>query len=285
MMRRVGILAKTGRKQAVELAREIVKWLKERRVEVMLEKELSVLCSYPEGYEREVMASLSELMVVLGGDGTLLSAVRLIGRREIPLLGVNLGGLGFLTEISPEELFPVMERIIKGEFLIENRLMLEASVIRNGIKLGTHYVLNDVVINKGALARIIEIETYVDEQYVTVFRSDGLIVSTPTGSTAYCLAAGGPIVFPTLHAIVLVPICPFTLTNRPIVLHGDVIVKVIIHSKDQDVMLTLDGQVGFPLQEGDIIEVRKAPFYTRLIKSPWKGYFQILRSKLRWGER
>lgn len=282
---RVGLLAKTGRRQAVELAKEIVRWLNERKIEVIIEKELSMLCSYQGGYEKEHVASLSNLIIVLGGDGTLLSAARLVGSRQIPLVGVNLGGLGFLTEISPEELFPLLERVLRGDYQVEKRLMLEASVIRKNASIGTYFVLNDVVVNKGALARIIEIETYVDDQYVTVFRADGLIISTPTGSTAYCLAAGGPIVFPTLHAIVIIPICPFTLTNRPIVLHGDVVVKVIIHSKDQDVMLTLDGQVGFPLQEGDIIEIKKAPFYTHIVKSPWKGYFQILRSKLRWGER
>jgi NAD+ kinase len=198
---------------------------------------------------------------------------------------VNLGGLGFLTEITLEELYRVLERVLNGDFVTDERVALTVGVIRRGEKLAEFIVLNDAVINKGALARIIDIETTINGEYLTTYKSDGLIISTPTGSTAYNLSAGGPIVYPSLHCIIITPICSHTLTNRPIMIPDDVEVRAILKSKQQEVLLTLDGQQGFVLEFGDTVEVKKAEGRILLIKSPYRHYFEVLREKLKWGER
>ncbi|HSB05384.1 MAG TPA: NAD(+)/NADH kinase, partial [Thermodesulfobacteriota bacterium] len=226
-----------------------------------------------------------ELVIVLGGDGTLLSVARMVWSHGIPILGVNFGGLGFLTEVSLEEIYPVLERVLKGDFKTKPRDVLKASVVRKGEKLAEFTVLNDVVINKGALARIIELEITIDGEYLSTFRSDGLIISTPTGSTAYNLSAGGPIVYPSLHNLIITPICSHTLTNRPIVIPDDVKVHAILKSREEEVTLTLDGQKGFPLEFEDVVEVQKAEGQILLIQSPYRHYFELLREKLKWGER
>jgi NAD+ kinase len=225
------------------------------------------------------------MIIVLGGDGTLLSVARLVGDHEVPILGVNLGGLGFLTEITLEELYRVLERVIQGDFITDERVVLNAAVIRRGERMAEFTVLNDAVIDKGALSRIIDLETTINGQYLTTFKSDGLIISTPTGSTAYNLSAGGPIVYPSLHCIIVTPICPHTLTNRPIVIPDDVKIRSILQTKQQEVILTLDGQQGFSLEFEDVVEVRKAEGRILLIKSPYRHYFEVLREKLKWGER
>jgi NAD+ kinase len=235
--------------------------------------------------KREEIPSHAEMIIVLGGDGTLLSVARLVGSHEVPILGVNLGGLGFLTEIRLEELYRVLERVIQGDFVTDERVVFHAAVIRRGERLAEFIVLNDAVINKGALARIIDLETTINGEYLTTFKSDGLIISTPTGSTAYNLSAGGPIVYPSLHCIIITPICPHTLTNRPIVIPDDVEVRAILKSRQQEVILTLDGQQGFVLEFGDVVEVKKAEGKILLIKSPYRHYFEVLRKKLKWGER
>lgn len=225
-------------------------------------------------------------MVVLGGDGTLISVARLFSGRQVPILGVNLGSLGFLTEITVEELYPVLERCLQGNVRFSERMMLETVVTRGSAELTRCHVLNDVVINKGALARIIELETTVDGHNLTTFKADGLIISTPTGSTGYSMSAGGPIVHPAMCCVVITPICPHTLTNRPIVLADESIVRIVVKSSfDEMVYLTLDGQVGVELQEGDTVEVRRALKTTALVTSCDKDYFSILRTKLKWGER
>jgi NAD+ kinase len=226
-----------------------------------------------------------DLLVVLGGDGTLLSMARLVGVRGIPILGVNLGALGFLTEIPLEELYITLEEALTGHYQFSERIMLTAHIHRQGERIAEYSVLNDVVINKGALARIIEIETYIDREYVTTYRADGLIISTPTGSTAYSMAAGGPIIFPSLQALVLTPICPHTLTNRPLVVPNGVSIEVILASEKEDVYLTLDGQVGFALRYRDVVEVKSAERSIKLIKSSHRSYYEVLRTKLKWGER
>ena len=225
------------------------------------------------------------MIIVLGGDGTLLSVARLVGDHEVPILGVNLGGLGFLTEITLEELYRVLERVMQGDFATDERVVLNAAVIRRGERMAEFIVLNDAVINKGALARIIDLETTINGEYLTTFKSDGLIISTPTGSTAYNLSAGGPIVYPSLHCIIITPICPHTLTNRPIVIPDDVEIRAMLKTKQQEVILTLDGQQGFTLEFEDVVEVRKAEGRILLIKSPYRHYFELLREKLKWGER
>ena len=225
------------------------------------------------------------MIIVLGGDGTLLSVARLVGDHEVPILGVNLGGLGFLTEITLDELYSVLERVLRDDFEINEREILKAGVIRRGKRIAEFIVLNDAVINKGALARIIDLETTINGEYLSTFRSDGLIISTPTGSTAYNLSAGGPIVYPSLHTIIITPICPHTLTIRPIIIPDDVKIRALLKSSNEEVTLTLDGQQGFTLKFEDVVEVGKAEGRILLIKSPYRHYFELLREKLKWGER
>ncbi len=234
-------------------------------------------------YENPPSADPLDLVVVLGGDGTLLKAARLYGHQEAPILGVNLGGLGFLTEISLDELPLLLDGILQGDYQIENRMVLTAGIIREGEVLPVIPFLNDVVINKGAVARIIDLETSIGGQFLTSYRGDGLIVATPTGSTAYNLSAGGPILHPALKTILLTPICPFTLTNRPIILQDDAVIDIRLGTKASEVWLTFDGQVGYPLNAGDLVRVQKAVKSIRLIKTPFKNYFEILRTKLKWG--
>jgi len=284
-LRSCGIITKRNKPEALSLARDIVGWLSARGVKVLVEKEVAEQIGHPDHIDRDGIPSRADLLIVLGGDGTLLSVARLSRVESIPVLGINLGGLGFLTEISKEETFPVLEKIIAGDFETEQRLMLKATILRQGEIIGESTVLNDIVINKGVLARIIDMETYIDGTYLTTFKADGLILATPTGSTAYSLAAGGPIVYPSLNSIIVNPICPHTITNRPLVVPDTATVKIILKTANQNVHITLDGQVGMPLQGGDVVEAHKAPGHIQLIRSPYKTYFELLRTKLRWGER
>jgi NAD+ kinase len=290
-MKRIGIIAKRNKPEAVTIVKNLVEWLRPKKVEVYIEEEMENLLSlsitgpYLNFVKRKELPSHVEMMIVLGGDGTLLSVARQVWNRNIPILGVNLGGLGFLTEISLEELHGILERVIQGDFKTDERDVLNASVIRKGERIVEFTVLNDAVINKGALARIIDLEISIDGEYLTTFQSDGLIISTPTGSTAYNLSAGGPIVYPSLHTLIITPICPHTLTNRPIVIPDDVEVRALLKSKEEEVILTLDGQQGFPLEFEDMVELRKAEGRILLIKSPHRNYFELLREKLKWGER
>jgi NAD+ kinase len=220
----------------------------------------------------------------MGGDGTLLSVARHYVSLDVPILGVNVGGLGFLTEISLNELYPSMEQVLAGKYQVEERMLLISRLYRQGGVFWEKHFLNDAVINKGALARIVELTTWIEGEYLTTYRADGLIVSTPTGSTAYTLSAGGPIVYPTLRHIILIPICPFTLSNRPIILPDTVTVAVTFEEKVQDAYLTIDGQEGQALQQEDRVEMSVAPHNLKLILSPHRSYFEILRTKLGWGE-
>jgi NAD+ kinase len=280
-----GIITKRNKPEALSLASEIAGWLTARGIRVLAEKEVAEQIGSPDHIERDGIPSHADLLIVLGGDGTLLSVARLSRVESIPVLGINLGGLGFLTEISTEEAFAVLEKILAGDFETEQRLMLKATIRRQGEIIGESTVLNDIVINKGVLARIIDLETCIDGAYLTTFKADGLILATPTGSTAYSLAAGGPIGYPSLNSIIVNPICPHTITNRPLVVPDTATVKVILKTTNQNVHITLDGQVGMPLQGGDVVEANKAPGYIQLIRSPYKTYFELLRTKLRWGER
>ncbi|OGP78656.1 MAG: NAD(+) kinase [Deltaproteobacteria bacterium RBG_16_49_23] len=290
-MKRIGIIAKQNKPEAVTIAGQLVEWLRPRGIQVYIEEGIeraiptNLTGPFLSGVKKEEIPSHVEMIIVLGGDGTLLSVARLVGSHEVPILGVNLGGLGFLTEITLEELYRVLERVIEGDFVADERVVLNAGVIRQGKRFAEFIVLNDAVINKGALARIIDIETTINGEYLTTFKSDGLIISTPTGSTAYNLSAGGPIVYPSLHCLIITPICSHTLTNRPIMIPDDVEVRAILKSKQQEVILTLDGQQGFVLEFGDVVEVKKAAGRILLIKSPYRHYFEVLREKLKWGER
>jgi len=285
-MKKIAVLAKVHDPRCQGVASELFEWLTARGLEPFVDSHLARHLLLPSGIENVLFTEQADLVVVLGGDGTLISAARQIGDRGIPILGVNLGSLGFLTEITLEELYPTLERCIAGEHRISERMMLQATVERDGAEIACHAVLNDVVINKGALARIVDLETMVNKQYLTTFKADGLIISTPTGSTGYSLSAGGAIIHPAMNCIAITPICPHTLTNRPIIVDDDSLVMVSVSSlADEDVFLTLDGQVGLELQSGDVIHVRRASHCARLVMSGSKDYFGVLRAKLKWGER
>jgi NAD+ kinase len=282
---RVGIVAKRDAPRARGVIAQLLSWLSARGVGAVLEKETADLAAdAPAAAGKAELPSQVDLLVVLGGDGTLLSMARAVGDLGVPLLGVNLGGLGFLTATTLDEMLPALEAYLAGQMTIEERMLLAARVIRNGHPLCEYAALNDVVITKSAMSRIIDLSVSVDGRYATAYRADGLIISTPTGSTAYSLSAGGPILFPTMDAVVLTPICSHTLTNRPIVVPGTDRIEVTLLA-DQEVMATVDGQVGVGLRERDTVEVRKAASRIRLVRFPQKDFFSVLRTKLKWGER
>ncbi|MCZ6874432.1 MAG: NAD(+)/NADH kinase [bacterium] len=284
-MKRVGLIAKPHAPGLPELLHDTVTWLNKRQIDVLLDTDTAAAIGETSSLERTAIADLAECIVVLGGDGTLLSVVRLLEDRDIPILGVNIGGVGFLTETSTTELRAQLECVLAGNYTTQQRIRLETCIYRQGQRMPQPTVLNDVVINKGALARIISLETYVDDLYLTTYRADGLIVATPTGSTAYAMAAGGPILYPNIHALILTPICPYTLAQRPLVLPDSSKIEVILQTPDEDVLVTLDGQVGMTLRYGDVIEIRRAKKPIKLIRTEEKDhYFQILRTKLKWGD-
>ena len=283
-MKKIGIICKPGRKEPQEILQELLPLLRQKGCEIFVDSETAAALNM-DGFSRDEIASLVDLVFVLGGDGTMLNVSRLVAEKGIPILGINLGSLGFITEVNRDEIFSTVDKMLNGGCEIEERLMLSAAIRRDGKKIADYTVLNDVVINKGALARIIDLETNIDGNYVTTFKADGLIISTPTGSTAYSLSAGGPILYPTLESIVLTPICSHTLTNRPIVLPDHSKIEIIIKSLSEDVFLTLDGQVGFSLRMNDVITISKAHYKTKLLLPFERNYFKVLRTKLKWGER
>lgn len=284
-MKKIGIIAKTQRSYPIKVVLDLIQWLKNKKIEVFFDKETAAAIELESNYKKSDVISKIDLLIVLGGDGTFLSAARLVGGNSVPIMGINLGSLGFLTEVTREEIYPVLSRVLKGDFETEERLLLDIKVLRKGEKIAEHKILNDVVVNKGALARIIDLEVKINNKYVTSYRSDGLIISTPTGSTAYSLAAGGPIVYPSLRALILSPICPFNLTNRPIVIPDDVTIEVKLSTDYEDVHITLDGQVGLGMQYKDVLSITRSPEGIKLIKVPEKNHYEILRKKLKWGER
>jgi len=283
-MKNIAIFAKVHDPRCQDVALQLIEWLKGRGLIPLVEAHLARHIDFREAVISDIPDN-TDLVVVLGGDGTLISVARLIGEREVPILGVNLGSLGFLTEITLDELCDSVDKYLRGEYRISERLMLHVAVVRNGRVIEEKRVLNDVVINKGALARIIDLETMINGSYLTTFKGDGMIVSTPTGSTGYSLSANGPILYPELECFVITPICPHTLTNRPIVVASDSRISVELKCINEDVFLTLDGQVGVELKCGDEIRIGKADKRTRLIISSSRDYFEILRTKLKWGER
>ncbi len=283
-MRVVGIVAKRGSLQAEELARQLVDWLLQKQCTPLTENDDAAPLPPAEAVSKHAMIERADLIVALGGDGTLLSVARVMDERAVPILGVNLGGLGFLTGFTVEELFPAMQRWLDGTVVIDERMTLQVSLVRDGHTIEQRFVLNEAVVNKGALSRVIDIETTVDGLELCTYKADGLIVTTPTGSTAYSLAAGGPIVHPSVGVMVLSPICPHSLTYRPLVLADTAVVRIMARSPDEDVFLTLDGQAPIPMRGRDIVEIRKGSARIPLVRSD-RGYFERLRSKLRWGER
>jgi NAD+ kinase len=283
-IRSVGIIAKPLQEELRTVVPELVRWLEARDVRVFLDEEAADAAGL-KGLAREALAGKTELLVVLGGDGTLLAAARVAVDSNTLILPVNVGGLGFLTSVTLDELYPLLEQVLAGEQQTGERMMLLAEVVRDGAVRERYRALNDAVLNKAALARMIDFDLHVDGSFVCSSRADGIILSTPTGSTAYSLAAGGPILDPMLSAFVVTPICPHMLTNRPLVLPDTVRIEVTFVAGEEPVYLTVDGQVGVELKRRDVIRVTKAAKKLRLIRAPHKSYFEILRSKLRWGER
>ncbi|TRZ97082.1 MAG: NAD(+)/NADH kinase [Deltaproteobacteria bacterium] len=284
-MKCAGIIAKHTDPQAESIVSDLCRWLEEHGKGVVLDRETGALIGRPDSVVRSKIPELCDFLIVIGGDGTLLSAARVVGTSGKPILGVNMGSLGFMTAITLDEIYPALERIFRNEFEYEERMMLVAHVHRLGERVANYTVLNDVVINKGALAKMIDIKVSVGELYLSTFKADGLIISTPTGSTGYSLAAQGPMIYPTMNMILITPICPHTLTFRPLVVPDGLVVRSELLSKESDVFLTLDGQVGFGLRKGDVIEVKKAGAPLRFFRSPFRDYFTVLRTKLKWGER
>ena len=282
-IRIVGLVAKYQERKATDMVRWLVPWLKQRGKKVLVEN--GIARTGGTSCTKKAMAARAELIISLGGDGTLLNIAPLVERPDVPILGVNLGGLGFITEVAVDELEAVLTKALEGDYDVEKRMTLEVRVYSKKRKPYLFRVLNDAVIAKGARSRIIDLETYVGDDYLCTYRADGLIISTPTGSTAYSLAAGGPILEPTLSAIVVAPICPHTLTHRPIVVPGNAAIHVTLRSFGDTVFLTPDGQPGVRLNNGDKVEAREYGLPVSLIKVPSRSYYEILRDKLKWGER
>ncbi len=281
----VGIFSKPKVPAAVELVPRVVEWLTGRGIKTRCDHDTCVYLGSSGGFRRDDVPEGCDLVIVMGGDGTLLSAARAIAGREIPLFAVNLGGLGFLTAITKEELFPELERALRGEHRIGKRRLLHVDLIRSGQPVATYEALNDVVITKASIARMIDLETFVDDMFVCAYKADGLIVSTPTGSTAYSLSAGGPIIYPTVAAVCITPICPHTLTNRPVIVNSSSVISVLCRAEDASGFLTIDGQVGEPLHENDRIECSSSQHELHLVRPPQQKFFDVLRQKLKWGER
>lgn len=284
----VGVVVKPNHREAWQTACELSTWLAARGIDLIgkpreeMERFGAVACGI-EAVETEEFQTRADLIVVLGGDGTMISTARLTGDREVLVLGINYGSLGYLTEFRIEEMFDALTSIIEGNYQIDRRVMLDVRHLRDGETLATGRVLNDVVINKAALARIIEVEVRLNDLFVNSYRADGLIVSTPTGSTAYSLSAGGPILYPSMNALVLTPICPFTLTNRPIVVPDENAIEIKLKNENEGVVLTLDGQIGYQIKTGDTVSIRKSRTNFNLVQPPNRNYFDVLRNKLKWG--
>ena len=279
-MKKIGLVVKSdtkANKKAVELER----WLRSRKIEIVRKKNV-------ESGQKNAADSISpapsdlDCIFVLGGDGTFLSAVRWIGDQDIPILGIKFGEVGFLAEIAEEDLYKAAEKVLKGDFILRPRMRLSVRVGRRNETLAQETVLNDVVINRGALARLAHIETYINDLYLTTYSADGLIVATPTGSTAYSLAAGGPVIHPAVPGIILTPICPFTLTNRPLIVPESANIKIRLAKGASDIVLTFDGQKGLEINDQDEIVIQKGPHPIHLITLPERQYFDILKNKLKW---
>jgi len=290
-IRSIGIISKPRRKALEPILPALLTWLRQRGIEALLDEETaSTLNSRATSagvtvLPRHELATKSDLILVMGGDGTLLAAARGAHECQVPILAVNLGSLGFLTAITVEELYDSLEVVLKGKHQVEQRKMLQINTLRNGSVVETYHALNDAVLNKGAISRMLDFEAYIDGQFLTLIKADGVIVSTPTGSTAYSLAAGGPIVHPSVDAFLVTPICPHTLTNRPVIVPDSSRIEIVVKTEAESVFLTVDGQVGHELHHEDRIVCELSPSRIGLIRPLHKGFFEVLRSKLKWGER
>jgi NAD+ kinase len=282
----VGIISRPRREELAAVVPRLLSWLEQRGIQAFCDQEtVSCLSPVPPARAREELPAMVDMLIVLGGDGTLLAAARLMTDRNVPVLPVNLGSLGFLTSVTLDDMYSVLELALEGQARYSERVMIDAQVIRKGQMIHHARALNDAVLNKTALSRIIDLQLSVDGEFVCEYKADGLILSTPTGSTAYSLAAGGPIVYPAVSAFVITPICSHTLTNRPLVLPDTAHLEVAYRAGDVPIYLTLDGQVGVELLSGDRVGVVAAPERLRLVRPQQKTYFGVLRDKLKWGER
>jgi NAD+ kinase len=282
----VGITSKPRKAEIKQIVPPLIDWLRRRSIEALIDQEtrdnleIDAPC-----LTRNEIAQRAGLIIVLGGDGTLLATARSLDRKPVPVLPVNLGGLGFLTVVTLDEIYTTLESVFAGKFKTERRARLEAEIVRANEAMPPFLALNDVVFNKGAIARLLDFDVWADGRFITTYKSDGLIFSTPTGSTAYSLAAGGPVIVPSVSALVVTPICAHTLTHRPIVLPDSALVEVTTKEHDESVYLTIDGQEAIALWSDDRVRLRRSASFVELIQSPDKNYFEILRQKLRWGER
>ncbi|HJZ67407.1 MAG TPA: NAD(+)/NADH kinase [Blastocatellia bacterium] len=282
---RLGIITKPGEPRAAELAARIAEWAANHEINLFVNDRVRDLPAGTFSASAREIADNCDLLIALGGDGTMISTARLVSGKGTPVLGINLGTLGYLTEFAIDDAMTALETVIRGEYELDRRMMLDWRVLRDGDQVGAGTALNDVVVNKSALARIIDIDCWIGPHYVTGYRADGLIVATPTGSTAYNLSAGGPIIVPGAEAISICPICPHTLTNRPLVLPFDVEIKLQMNTREQEVMFTADGQTGMPLMTGDRVEISRSAKTFNTVRAKDRDYFEILRSKLKWSGR
>jgi NAD+ kinase len=277
----IGIIANKGKPEARIVARELLYLLEARGAQVVLDENIATDVGRAElSTHVEHMGSQADMICVLGGDGTLLGIARQLAGRSIPILGINLGTLGFLSEAEPEDLPRAVDNLLSGKYAVEQRMMLEATLVRNGRTLGTYTAMNDIGIAKGAFCRIIQCAVFLDDEYVATFNGDGVIVSTPTGSTAYSLSAGGPIVAPNVDILLLTPVAPHSLTARPMVLGANQTIRVEVDAVHKEMGLSIDGQFGYRLEGGDQIFINKSPHVTPLVKWKKSGFFEAIRTKL-----
>ncbi len=281
----VGILSKPNVAEAAKVIAGVIEWLEARGIAVSFDEVTAGYLGSQNGRARTEVAEGCDLLIVFGGDGTLLAAARALRGREVPLFPVNLGGLGFLTAIAVDAVCPELERALRGEHRIGTRRMLHCEVMRDGVRTAAYEALNDIVVTKASIARIIDLDAFVNDNFVCAYKADGLIVCTPTGSTAYSLSAGGPIIFPRVAALCMTPICPHMLTNRPVILPDAAVITLLSRTRDADAYLTIDGQIGEPLREGDKVVCSRSEHVLRLIRPPKSMFFDVLRQKLKWGER
>ena len=282
-IKKVGIVANIEKAKIAQYTKSLKEWLEEKAVEVFLSVEIAGKMGVRGGLKWDDLARKSELLIVLGGDGTMLRTARYVAKYNVPILGINVGSFGYLTEVNLNEMHSTLELILSGKFTAEKRMMLAVAIKHGKTITNVGDVLNDAVIDRGNLSRVNELATAVNGEYLTTYKGDGLIISTPTGSTAYSLSAGGPIVFPAKDLIIINPICPHTLTNRPIIFPADSNLSITLSSKGKGVTLTLDGQESYQIRSGDVVTIKKSKYVTMLVLSPLRSYWEILRSKLGWG--
>ncbi len=284
-MKTAAIISKPSKPELNQIVPEVLRWFTDRGYQVSMDEETAVYGSNDRVVPREKIGGLHpDFVLVLGGDGTLLSAARAVSADNVPILGVNLGSLGFLTEVPLGELYQTLDQIDACRCPVETRAMVECCLIREGQCLETYFALNDVVVNKSAIARLVGFDLFIDDNFVVQYKADGVIISTPTGSTAYSLAAGGPVLMPSVDAFVITPVCPHALTHRPLVVRDTADVQFVVNTDGEQAFLTIDGQVGIPVQSGDHVQCRKAKHSVSLFRMR-RTFFDVLRNKLKWGQR